>query len=114
MTGRRETERKETGRRETGRKETGRKEMRGKTNGSKERGVGETVAKEGEETIVKAMGVRETGGKVSYPLHTIYIYIYIYIYKHYFQNLRNALIHYPRISTSVSDRSNKITDVQNT
>ncbi|KAI0207198.1 hypothetical protein LSAT2_008126 [Lamellibrachia satsuma] len=41
--------------------------MGGKTNGSKERGVGETVAKEsgGEETIVKAMGVRETGGKVS-------------------------------------------------
>ena len=43
--------------------------MGGKTNGSKERGVGETVAKEsgggGNETIVKAMGVRETGGKVS-------------------------------------------------
>ena len=40
--------------------------MGGKTNGSKERGVGETVAKEwGEETIVKAKGVRETGGKVS-------------------------------------------------
>ena len=41
--------------------------MGGKTNGSKERGVRETVAKEsgGKETIVKAMGVRETGGKVS-------------------------------------------------
>ena len=40
--------------------------MGGKTNGSKERGVGERVAKEsGGETIVKAMGVRETGGKVS-------------------------------------------------
>ena len=41
--------------------------MGGKTNGSKERGVGGTVAKEsgGKETIVKAMGVRETGGKVS-------------------------------------------------
>ena len=41
--------------------------MGGKTNGSKERGVGETVAKEsgGKETIVKAMGVRETGGRVS-------------------------------------------------
>ncbi|KAI0224224.1 hypothetical protein LSAT2_024758 [Lamellibrachia satsuma] len=46
VTGRRETGRKETGRRETGRKETRRKEMEGKTNGSKERGVGETVAKE--------------------------------------------------------------------
>ena len=70
MTDRRETRRKETGRREAGRKETRRKEMGGKTNGSKERGVGETVAKEsgwgrGKETIVKAMGVRETGGKVS-------------------------------------------------
>ena len=34
------------------------------TNGSKERGVGETVAKEsgGNEMIVKVMGVRETGG----------------------------------------------------
>ncbi|KAI0213181.1 Prothrombin [Lamellibrachia satsuma] len=57
------------GRRETGRKETKRKEMGGKTNGSKEMGVGETVAKEsgggGKETIVKAMGVRETGGVVS-------------------------------------------------
>ena len=41
--------------------------MGGKTNGSKDRGVGETVAKEsvGNETIVKAMGVRETGGRVS-------------------------------------------------
>ena len=41
--------------------------MRGKTNGSKERGVGETVAKEsgGKETKVKAMGVREMGGRVS-------------------------------------------------
>ena len=41
--------------------------MGGKTNGSKERGVGETVAKEsgGGETIVKAMRVSETGGKVS-------------------------------------------------
>ena len=38
-----------------------------KTNGSKERRVGETVANEsgGKETIVKATGVRETGGKVS-------------------------------------------------
>ena len=38
--------------------------MGGKTNLSKERGVGETVAKEseGKETIVKAMGVRETEG----------------------------------------------------
>ena len=40
--------------------------MGGKTNGSKERGVGETVAKEsGSETIVKVMGVRETGGKAT-------------------------------------------------
>ena len=41
--------------------------MGGKTNGSKERGVGKTVAKEsgGGETIVKAMGVRETGENVS-------------------------------------------------
>ena len=41
--------------------------MGGKTSGSKERGVGGTVAKEsgGKETIVKAMGMRETGGKVS-------------------------------------------------
>ena len=41
--------------------------MEGKTNGSKERGVGETVSKElgGKETIAKAMGVRETGGRVS-------------------------------------------------
>ena len=39
--------------------------MGGTTNGSKERGVGETVAKEsgGKETIVKAMGVKETGGR---------------------------------------------------
>ena len=40
-----------------------------KINGSMEREVGETVAKESgggeEETIVKAMGVRETGRKVS-------------------------------------------------
>ena len=40
------TGRRETGRRETGRTETRRKEMGGKTNGSKERDVGETVAKE--------------------------------------------------------------------
>ena len=46
VTGRRETGCKEIGRRETGRKETRRKEMEGKTNGSKERGMGETVAKE--------------------------------------------------------------------
>ena len=40
--------------------------MGGKTNGSKERGVRETVAKEsGGETIVKAMGVRKTGGKAA-------------------------------------------------
>ena len=41
--------------------------MGGKTNGSKERGVGETVAKEsgGKEKRVKAMGVMETGGRVS-------------------------------------------------
>ena len=41
--------------------------MGGKTNGSKERGVGETVTKEsgGKETTVKAMGVREMGGRVS-------------------------------------------------
>ena len=42
--------------------------MGGKTNGSKEREVGETVAKEsggGEETIVKEMGVRETGAKAT-------------------------------------------------
>ena len=69
MTCRRETGRKEMGRRETGRKEIRRKEMGGKTNRSKERGVGETVAKElgwgGKETIVKAMGVREMGGRVS-------------------------------------------------
>ena len=41
--------------------------MGGKTNGSKERGVGETVAKElgGEEMKVKAITERETGGKVS-------------------------------------------------
>ena len=38
--------RKETRRRETGRKETRRQEMEGKANGSKESGVGETVAKE--------------------------------------------------------------------
>ena len=38
-----------------------------KTNGSKERGVGEAVAKElgGRGTKVKAMGVRETGVNVS-------------------------------------------------
>ena len=40
------TGRRETGRRETGRKETRRKEMGGKTNGPKEKDVGETVAKE--------------------------------------------------------------------
>ena len=41
--------------------------MGGKTNGPKERGVGETVSKEsgGKKTIGKAMGVRETGGRVS-------------------------------------------------
>ena len=41
--------------------------MGGKTNGSKERGVGETVAKEtrGKDMLVKATGVRETVGKVS-------------------------------------------------
>ena len=39
--------------------------MVGKTNGSKERGVGTTVAKQtGGETMVKAMVVREMGGKV--------------------------------------------------
>ena len=58
------TRRKEMGCRETGQKET---EMGGKTSESKERGVGETVAKEtgGKEMRVKVMGVRETGGKVS-------------------------------------------------
>ena len=41
--------------------------MGGKTNGSKERRVGKTVAWESgdKETIVKAMGVMETGGRVS-------------------------------------------------
>ena len=41
--------------------------MGGKIKGSKESGVGETVAKEtgGGETVAKAMGVRETGRKVS-------------------------------------------------
>ena len=64
VTGRRETGRKETRRRETGRKETRRKEMGGKTNGSKERGVGDSSeGVVGKETIVKAMGVRETGGE---------------------------------------------------
>ena len=47
-TGRGETGRKETGRRETEQKEARRKEMGGKTNGSKEKEVGETVAKESE------------------------------------------------------------------
>ena len=58
---------KVTCRRETGHKETRMKEMGRKTNGSKEMGVGETVAKEtgGEEKLVKAMGMRDTGGKVS-------------------------------------------------
>ena len=41
--------------------------MGGKTNGSKERGVGETVAKElgGKEAIVKATGGRVSGGKAT-------------------------------------------------